>query len=601
MDEQRNFGAADYVIFFGTLGFSFFIGVFFAFRSKKKNTPSDYFLAGRKLSVLPAAFSFVVTYQSSLMLIGTPAEVYAYGLKYGYFVIGASLSYIFAGLTLVPVFHPLQLTSVYKYFQLRYHGNAIRFLAMTIGIVYYIFYMATVTFGTCVALEVIVGIPYWGTILIYTFVTAVYTSIGGMKAVIWTDVFQLVIMFTGVFGILIKSTIDVGGSTKVFELAASRVNMADFRVDPTVRYHFWNLSICTFTMYLAGCYQQPGVQRINSTPDVKSARRLYAISGPLYGIFALVVCFEGVTIYAYYAMKRCDPLGSNRIDGINEIVPVAILDLFSSLPGLSGLFIASLSSAALSTLSSSLSSLAAVTYEDILKMLYPTMSDERSTLISKIVVLCYGIVAMAVTFLIAQIPGSIVSVFFAFMGCLDGPTCAMFLLSTMYRRATTKGVFTGAIVGMAFAFWLNMGQTFSNIPPSPKLPHGPIDMCSFNDSDVMSNLTYDVTTTNYDSMISVASNITQTVNSEIHLSPIQKFYTLSYVNFSLFSCLISIIVAVIISAFTKPPENIDERCLFSFRKHIMESLLGYGGQKRYEVKREGKVDEKLNLMNVGKK
>ena len=101
-----------------------------------------------------------------------------------YYVVAIWLSFIFGGLVAVPILHPLKLTSVFKYFQLRYHDNIIRYLAFTLGLIYFVFYMGTVIFGTCVALEFIIGIPYWGTILIYTIVTAAYTSIGGMKAVI---------------------------------------------------------------------------------------------------------------------------------------------------------------------------------------------------------------------------------------------------------------------------------------------------------------------------------------------------------------------------------------------------------------------------------
>ena len=179
MFRSSSFSVLDYIIFFGLVVLSLGIGTFFACRKTKTyGTIVDYFLAGRKMSVFPAAMSLVVTYQSSLMMIGNPAEVYSYGLKYAYFVIASAIAYAFAALTIVPLFHPLRLTSVYKYFRLRYQDNIVRYLVFVFGLLYYTIYMATVTYGTCVALEVIIGIPQWGTIIIYTIVTAVYTSIG---------------------------------------------------------------------------------------------------------------------------------------------------------------------------------------------------------------------------------------------------------------------------------------------------------------------------------------------------------------------------------------------------------------------------------------
>lgn len=142
----------------------------------------------------------------------------------------------------------------------------------------------------------------------------------------------------------------------------------------------------------------------------------------------------------------------------------------SALNTLSGLFVASLSSAALSTLSSCLSSLSAVTYEDIIKVKFPGICPHKATKISKIVVLLYGIIALRLAFGISQIPGSVISMFPRCMGCMDGPLCAILLLSAMFRRATTKGVLIGAVCGMIASFWINIGSLFSGLPSYPYLP-----------------------------------------------------------------------------------------------------------------------------------
>lgn len=581
------FGVLDYLVFFSTIIISFGIGVVFAVLERKKKTPADYFLAGRSSSTLPVALSFVVTFQSSLMVLGFPAEGYAYGVGIAYYAVGTAFAYIFAAFFIVPLFHPLRLTSVYEYFYLRYGNNVIRYVALFAGILYSVFYMASVTVGTCIALDVVMGIPFWGTILIYTTVTTIYTSIGGIKAVIWTDVFQLIIMVTGIISVLVKTSIDAGGSAKTLEYAKDRLDIADFRFDPTIRYQFWNTSFGTFSIMLYLTYMQPAMQRVYSTPTVKTARNLYLMSFPLYSLFLIMASLEGATIFAYYVSKRCDILSGGIVNNINEILPFTVLDLFKNQPGLSGLFIAALSSAALSTLSSCLSSLSAVTYEDIIKVKFPGMHPYKATKISKLVVLFYGFVAMGLAFAISQIPGSVTAVFASFMGCMDGPICAVFVLSAMFRRANTKGILIGLISGMTLSLWINFGSQFSDMPSYPYLPSGPTDQCYIYEEEANENVTYvnrymaenitNITVTFASTNIS--TTLAESEASSESLSPLQKMYSISYIMFSFIGFITSMIVGSLVSLITSSSDKVNEKCLFSFRKHFIEELFGKKSDK----------------------
>ena len=327
------FSVADYVIFIGTVIFSFGIGVFFAVRDRvrSRNTPEDYFLADRKSKLIPVTLSFIVTFQSSLMILGTPAEVYLYGGVYAYYTIVVALSFIITGIFIVPVFYPLKLTTVHEYLYLRYGDNVLRYLTVAMGMFYSLVYMATVTYGTCVALDVVMGLPYWATIIIYTLITTVYTSIGGIKAVIWTDVFQFVIMSVGIIAIFIKVTVDLGGLEKIRHFGDSRFNFNAFSVDPRVRYTFWNLGFTSLPMWLYVSYMQPAMQRVYSTPNLRTARNMYFLATPVYCIVLVAVAFEGVTIYAYYMSKQCDIYEAGILTNINQLVPFTIIELFRDL------------------------------------------------------------------------------------------------------------------------------------------------------------------------------------------------------------------------------------------------------------------------------
>ena len=573
MEARKSFHVVDYIIFAATLVASMGIGLFFGFCKKKDFSSVDYFFGGKNLRSLPVALSFVVTFQSSLLILGVPAETYGYGIKFALWTIGIMISFIL-GATVVPVFRSLQITSIYKYFNLRYGSNEVRFIAAAGGIIYFVFYMAAVVVGTCIALNSVMNIPFWATVVTYTVVTTIYTSLGGFKAVIWTDVFQLVVMVTGILATLIKSVAEAGGPSEIYTLAENRFNAADFRMDPTLRYTVWILIFGPITQYLVMFFTQAGFQRIKSTPTATGTYLMLVISGPIYCLLATMTAFEGIALFAYYSSIGCDPLASGRIDNINEVVPTAVLDLFGSMPGFPGLFIASLSSAALSTLSSCLTGLSSITFEDIIKVKYPDMSDSKATTWSKTAVFIYGIIAMGLSFIMSLVPGPVIAMFQAFMGSIDGPTCGIFILSMFFLRSTTKGMVTGAVSGMLVSMVLNLGQTFVKIPSSTYLPLGPTDKCFAsdirNDSDLARNVTNVVeigayllgTTTLHSSInFSVETGATDHPNSTTLL---QKIFGISFMLFSLIGFLVTVIVGVITSLLTKPTprEKVDTMTLY---------------------------------------
>ena len=171
--EKNYFHVLDYIVFTATLVASLLIGLLFAFRRRSGYNSRDYFFGGGKLNALPVALSLVVTFQSSLMILGDPAETYAYGMYFGIRVVGIIIAYFLGAIITVPVFHPLKITSIYKYFSLRFGSNDVRFLAATTGSIYLVFYMAMITVGTSIALNSVMGLPHWVTIIVYTAITAV--------------------------------------------------------------------------------------------------------------------------------------------------------------------------------------------------------------------------------------------------------------------------------------------------------------------------------------------------------------------------------------------------------------------------------------------
>ena len=574
MDLKPSFRAADLIVFLISVSVCLVIGVIFAILERKRNTVANYFLANRKYKTLPVAISMVATFCSSLSMIGFPAEAYAYGIGIACYAIGTLCSYSFNAIFIVPVFHPLKLTSVYGYFQLRYGDNVLRYITLSVGIIYNLFYMAIITFGTSIAVEVVIGIPFWGTFLIFTILTSIYTSVGGIKAVIWTDVFQTCVIIIGIFAVLIKSITAAGGTTKLLEYSYDHLQI-NFRFDPTIRFQFWNVSFGSFSTILYLCFTQQAMQRVFVTPSVKAARCMYFVSGPIFAVLLILIPLQGATIFAYFAAKGCDILESGIIKNVNAVIPVAILELFKNQPGIAGLFTAALSSAALSSLSSSLSSLSAVTFEDILKVKFPKMKSDMHIKVSKSIVLMYGIVTMGLAFALSNMPGSVPSIFFSLMACVDGPMCSIFLLSIFCKRASTKGLLTGACCGMAITIWLNIGSKFTDVPTYPRLPAGPTDQCGkysdhfqegTNITDIIAQ--ENISTPLPTSATTVLTNYTFNDQGD-DVTFLQRIYSISYTLFSLIGLLTSLLVGFVVSVFTTPPRHLNKRCIFSFREHIL--------------------------------
>ena len=596
------FGATDYSVFIGTLIISLSIGIFYAIsdKNKRRSSPDDYFLAGRKSKTFPVTLSFVVTFQSSLLILANPVEVYSYGMTFCLFIVGLTLSYIVAAVFIVPVLYPLRITSVNKYFHLRYGDHLVRYLVVLTGVIYSIFYMGSVIYGTCVAAEVVIGIPYWVTVLLYSLVTTIYTSIGGIKAVVWTDVFQFMIMTLGIVAVLIKSTADAGGVSNVAKLARDRLIINEFSIDPRIRYTVWNTSFGSITMFLYLCVSQSGIQRISSIPNLRSARLVYILSTPFFAVLFVMASLEGVTTFAYYSSIGCDLLNTKIIENVNELLPYTVTKLFHDIPGINGLFIASLSSAALSTLSSCLSSLSAITYDDVIRVKFPDVEGEKATLLSKFTVLVYGTIGLVLTFIIAKLPGSILNIFLGFMACIDGPTSAIFILSVLFRRGTSKGVFSGGLCGMAVSFWLIVGRTMSSIPLDPKLPSGPTGKCSQYANVSKPNLDL---TNMYETDLNLNITAVQSFDgdsSRTELTLLENIYTVSYTLYSLIGFCVTVIVSIGISYCTKPL-NVEEKYLFSFSKHVMKDLLGRDSINRTAVKLETEmrtIEEGNELLKI---
>lgn len=568
---QQAFQIADYIVFTLTVLLSVSIGVYFAVVGRKKNSTLNYFHGDRKLKYGPVALSLVVTFQSSVMVLGFPAEVYLYGYMICLFNVGQCAAIFLANRLVVPMMYPLKVTSVYHYLQMRYRNNSVRLLNVTIGILSQGIYMGSVLFGPAIALTSVTNVPAWASILCIAGAAVIYTSIGGILAVIWTDVLQCLIITVGIIATLVKGTMDAGGVGNVFKenIRSGRMDLFDFNPDPTIRHTFWTVMTGSFIGSFSLALNQSTIQRFNSTPTIKDAKKVMYIAGPVFVAMQTLSMSVGLVCFAYYSHIKCDPLMSQRIANPNQIVPHMIVDIFQQYPGLSGLFISALFSASLSTLSSLLAGLSAITVEDLIRP-YFSLSDTMLTVAAKIAVVVYGGMGILVAFGISQLEGSLTQILFSIMGAATGPSVGIFFLSMFYRKATDKGVIVGGVVGLAISFWICIGSTISTRPPMP-LPLPATDMCLLQNAPINSTyVDYNSTVTSpmdYTSSIGLVSTFAEVLNNGVTtkspppgtnidgVSGIGRLYTLSYALFSTLGTTVTLIVGALVSMCTYNKER----------------------------------------------
>ncbi|KAK3782992.1 hypothetical protein RRG08_058051 [Elysia crispata] len=588
----HQFYVVDYVVFGITIFISLGIGVFHAIAGRQRNNTDEYIVGGRSMGFLPIAISLIASFESSIMMLGLPAEAYVFGFQYVWWIAGMCVSQLLAVNIIVPLLHPLKITSAYEYLELRFQSRAVRLVGTTMGTVSYAWYMGVVLFGPAVALQAVAGYPVWNSILVICVVAVIYTAIGGIRAVIWTDVFQGLVMLAGIFAILIQGTVEVGSPKKVWDVAnaGGRLNFFNFDPDPRVRHTFWNLFVGSMVRGFGMLFNQSSVQRISSTRTVSEAKKMMMFTCPVFFITATIATYEGIVSYAYYDTKGCDPLASRQITNPNQIVPYTVMDIFSNLRGMPGLFLASLFSASLSTLSSGLASCAALVWTDVVHPMVGEISENKSTVILKVLVVIFGCIACGVSFMVAEIGGTLTQIGGTLISAFSGPLTGIFFLGCFVPRSNAKGAIVGGLVAMAVCIWIGLGQNFSpNIPKPTPLPFASMENCAAPASPLQEafstvfgvNLTDSATTPVVrkepgEPLLTTAAamylNTTQAPPAPPRVpSGIDVIYTLSYQYISAVGVFGTMIVGTIVSLITgmNEPGDVDPKYLTS----VTESFL----------------------------
>ncbi|XP_074637865.1 sodium-coupled monocarboxylate transporter 2-like [Acropora palmata] len=555
--------AEDFIVFTLFLLIPIFVGLFFALRGGKQRTTNEFLLADKKLQSWLVAISLVASYFSSLALMGTAAEVFSYGLQYimlallSFWTVAGAVHTLF-----IPMFHRLKVVSVNEYLEARFTVG-VRYLGSALFIISCLLYLCVVLYLPSQAISDVAGVPLVVGIVPTGVVCLIYSALGGLKAVSWTNAIHLFLMLTGLITLCIMGINNAGGFDRVIQVNKNRQRLTLFNSnpDPTIRDTFWSLSIGgALTAMPLWTVSQISVQRYMSVSFVSLARRAMWIALPVLIIVMSLACFNGLAMYAVYA--DCDPLTVGEIQRNDQVLFYFVTDKLHHVKGLSGFTTACIFAGSVSFVSSGLNSLCLVILEDFVKKRFKNIDDFDSTKVSKLITVILGIVVIAGAFALHHCGYTVLQVFSSVHYILGGSLLGLFTLGMLIGRANSKGAYIGVASGLGITIWLFIG---AQLYPISHL-RGPVST-SDCPSDVFNNT--QVAATHNDTGMRSTSG-----SGQVH--PMARFYGMSY----LWYCAIGWIVTMVIGTITslilenskEKKTGVDPKLLFPIKLWLLSWL-----------------------------
>lgn len=412
------------------------------FRRKQQNA-GDYFLGGRTAPWWALAFSIVATETSTLTIIGTPAIAYGGNLTFLQLVFGYLAGRVVIVLVLLPGYFRGEFFTAYQLIEKRF-GEKMRAVAASTFLITRAIAEGVRISAIALVVSVVLGTSEHLAVVIVIALTVLYTFEGGMKAVIWTDVAQLLLYMAGsaiTFFVLLHR-IPGGWHEVLYAGAASdKFYLFDFSFALAKKYTFWSGVIGgTFLTMATHGTDQTIVQRLLAAKNFADSRKALLTSGTIVVVQFTVFLFIGVMLFVFAQHWPLLAPGERT----DRILP---LFLVREMPiGLCGLLLASILAVAMSNASGSLNSLAASSVLDFAKLRGRSSDPAKILQLSRRMTLLWGLVLMGFGFVKW---GPLLESALTVASLPFGSLLGLFLLGTLDRRANAPGALAGMIAGLA--------------------------------------------------------------------------------------------------------------------------------------------------------
>lgn len=423
------------------------IAVFGMISGGKQKSVKDYFMGSKSVPWWAVCFSIVAAETSTLTFISIPGLAYLTNLNFLQVTFGYLIGRIIIASFFLPSYFSGNMETAYSFLENRF-GQKTRSYASFV-------FMFTRTaadgvrlFATAIPLKLMLDIPYPAAITIIAIITLLYTITGGVKGVIWVDVVQMFIYIGGavITAVLLMTTFLPNGLDSIIASAATGDKFDIFNLGFENGFAgFFSQPYTLFAGLLGGAFlsmashgtDQLIVQRLLTTKDKRSAQKAIIGSGIIVIIQFAIFLFVGVALYAYY--------GPMNIKS-DEIFPKFIIE---SLPtGVSGIIIAGLFAAAMSTLAGSISSLSSATMLDIVKPRWKNLTESRELLLSRIATVFWAILLILAALFFMNSPQTVVELALSISSFTYGGLLGTFMLGLFVKRATQEDALAGFTAGI---------------------------------------------------------------------------------------------------------------------------------------------------------
>ena len=425
--------------------------------SKFQKTKKDYFISNRNENTFFLAVSVIATQCSTSSILGAPAFV-AFaaggGLIWLQYELALPLSMIIIMIFLFPIFYKLKLISVYEYLEKRFDLKT-RLLLSGLFQLVRVFATAVTVYGISIIIELVSGLSFFWSVLILGLVTIIYDFLGGIKAIVYSDVLQMTILTTVLIGISFYLINIFGGLENMINyIPAERLatlNFSQHGFGDGADFAFWPMLIGGTFLYISyyGC-DQSQVQREFCAKNQNEGQKVFFYNGLLRFPLVALYCFIGVGLAAYSQINsdfiKSIPL-HNDSPNYNLALPIFLIQ---NLPvGIVGLTLVALFSAAMSSIDSVINSLSATTMEDFLRRFNKQKwSLKKELLISRIITLFWGVILIFLTFHVDDISNNVLVAINKVSSLINGPVLGVFIVGLINNKANGTNICISFFLGI---------------------------------------------------------------------------------------------------------------------------------------------------------
>ena len=416
-----------------------------------ERTSSSYFLAGRNVGWFVVGASLFASNIGSEHLVGLAGTGAESGLVLGQFELQASLILLILGWLFVPFYVKSGIFTMPEFLERRY-SPAARWYLSVISVIGYVLTKISVTiYAGGVVFETLMGINFWTGALVVVVVTGVYTVLGGLRAVVYTDLLQAVVLIVGASTVTILGLAELGGWRVMVETAGDGFfDMWKPMSDPDFPWTGIAFGAPIIAVWY-WCTDQFIVQRALSARGIDDARRGTIFAGFLKQLPLFLFVVPGVIAYCLSQSGKLELASSD------QALPALVVALLPA--GFRGLVVAGLLAALMSSLSSVFNSCSTLITIDIYKKLHPGVSERRLVLVGQTATI--GLVGLGLLWipLMQNISGTLYQYLQSVQGYISPPITAVFLLGLFWKRLNAQG----AIASLAVGFVLGMGRLVAEL------------------------------------------------------------------------------------------------------------------------------------------